>query len=239
VAMNEGWKVWANGIAYGMENGTINVPSALLAYYRSLKLSDTEAMLLIHLLAFRQSGGSEFPSLLDIEQRMSAAPGTVASAVRRLMQDGWLTIDQVTDEATGIQSEHYHLNGMYKKLSLCLAESFAAERKENQNRTARQTFVDDEVEELDPGQRNLFVMFEQEFARPLSPMECETISSWVDQDSYPEELITLALKEAVFAGKIHFRYIDRILLEWSRNRVRTAEDAKAYTQRFRGGSGSK
>ena len=42
-----------------------------------------------------------------------------------------------------------------------------------------------------------------------------------------------ALKEAVFAGKVHFRYIDRILLEWSRNRVATVEQAKEYTQRFR------
>ncbi|MNI65967.1 DNA replication protein DnaD [compost metagenome] len=81
----------------------------------------------------------------------------------------------------------------------------------------------------------MFVIFEKEFARPLSPMECETISVWVDQDGYPDELILLALKEAVFAGKVHFRYIDRILLEWSRNRVKTVEDAKAYIQRFRGG----
>ncbi|WP_223066694.1 DnaD domain protein [Paenibacillus caui] len=234
--MNEGWKVWANGIAYGMETGSINVPNALLTYYRRLKLSDTEAMLLIHLLGFRQNGGSEFPSLGEIEQRMSAAPGTVASAVRRLVKDGWLTIDPVTDETTGIQSEHYHLNGMYKKLSLCLAESFAAERKES--RSGRQNMAGEDFEEIDPAQRNLFVTFEQEFARPLSPMECETISGWIDQDGYPEELIRLALKEAVFAGKIHFRYIDRILLEWSRNRVRTADEAKAYTQRFRG-TGSK
>ncbi|MNN67743.1 DNA replication protein DnaD [compost metagenome] len=81
----------------------------------------------------------------------------------------------------------------------------------------------------------MFVIFEKEFARPLTPMECETISGWVDEDGYPDELILLALKEAVFAGKVHFRYIDRILLEWSRNRVKTVEDAKAYTQRFRGG----
>jgi len=58
----------------------------------------------------------------------------------------------------------------------------------------------------------------------------------VDQDSYPEDLILLALKEAVFAGKVHFRYIDRILLEWSRNRVKTVEDAKAHIQKFRTGS---
>ena len=64
-------------------------------------------------------------------------------------------------------------------------------------------------------------------------MELETISNWLDKDMYKEELIMTALKEAVFAGKVHFRYIDRILLDWSRNRVSTVDQAKEYSQRFR------
>ncbi|WP_040951135.1 DnaD domain-containing protein, partial [Gorillibacterium massiliense] len=79
-----------------------------------------------------------------------------------------------------------------------------------------------------------FVIFEKEFSRPLTPMELETITGWLDQDGYREELILAALKEAVFAGKLHFRYIDRILLEWQRNRILSAEQAKAHSQKFRG-----
>jgi DNA replication protein len=82
--------------------------------------------------------------------------------------------------------------------------------------------------------RSIFSAFEAEFARPLSPLEYETIVDWLDRDRYPEELILLALKEAVFAGKVYFKYIDRILLEWEKNRVRTVEQAKEYAQRFRG-----
>ncbi|WP_243734950.1 DnaD domain protein [Paenibacillus turpanensis] len=82
-------------------------------------------------------------------------------------------------------------------------------------------------------QVDVFTMFEKEFGRPLSPMECETIVKWIDFDRYAEPLIAAALKEAVFAGKLRFNYIDRILLEWSRNQVRTVEQAKEYTQRFR------
>lgn len=65
-------------------------------------------------------------------------------------------------------------------------------------------------------------------------MELETITSWLDRDGYKEELVLAALKEAVFAGKVHFRYVDRILLEWSRNRITTVEQAKEFTQKFRG-----
>ena len=44
-----------------------------------------------------------------------------------------------------------------------------------------------------------------------------------------------ALKEAVFAGKLSLKYIDRILIEWSRNRVTNIEEAKAHAGKFYGG----
>src|SRR5690606_9563521 len=152
--------------------------------------------------------------------------GEVSSVIQRLMKDKWISIDMEWDERTGIQFESYNLAGMYERLAQCLAEERAALRQQSHQR-------EPEAAKPEANERNLFVIFEKEFARPLSPMECETISSWVDQDGYPEELILLALKEAVFAGKVHFRYIDRILLEWNRNRVQTVEDAKAYAQKFR------
>ncbi|MNO61396.1 DNA replication protein DnaD [compost metagenome] len=147
------------------------------------------------------------------------------------MKDGWISIDEDLEETTGIQIERYNLSGMYAKLGQYMAEERASASR-NSTQTQQGQVPSPATDEQE---RNLFVIFEKEFARPLTPMECETISGWVDEDSYPDELILLALKEAVFAGKVHFRYIDRILLEWSRNRVKTVEDAKAYTQRFRGG----
>ncbi|MGP0586942.1 DnaD domain-containing protein [Paenibacillus timonensis] len=227
MAMNEGNNAWAKGMAFGMETGTVNVPFALLAHYRKLRLSDTEAMLLIQLLAFKQVERNDFPSLGQLESRMDTAPGTLAPVIRGLLKEGWISIDEAVDETTGIRSEQYNLTGMYDRLGRWLAAQQPA--------SASRKTADATPEAREEQERNLFVIFEKEFARPLSPMECETISGWVDQDRYPEELILLALKEAVFAGKVHFRYIDRILLEWSRNRVRTAEDVKAYAQRFRGG----
>lgn len=227
--MTESWKIWAKGISYGLESGTVNVPYALLAHYRQLHLTHTEVMLLLQLLAFKQSEHNDFPTMDQLERRMGTAPGELSPVVRRLMKDGWLSIDEDKDEYTGIHSEFYNLSGMYGKLGRFMAEERSSAVK--QSEAARQATGETRGDQ----ERNLFVIFEKEFARPLSPMECETISGWVDQDGYQEELILLALKEAVFAGKVHFRYIDRILLEWSRNRVKTAEDAKAYTQRFRNG----
>ncbi|WP_059043312.1 DnaD domain-containing protein [Paenibacillus rubinfantis] len=227
MAMNEGNNAWAKGIAYGMGAGAVNVPYPLLTHYRKLRLNDTEAMLLIQLLAFQQIERNDFPSLGQLESRMDMAPGTLAPVIRGLLKEGWISIDEAVDEATGIRSEHYNLSGVYQRLGEWLAAQPSA--------AVSSKSLDPAPETREEQERNLFVIFEKEFARPLSPMELETIAGWVDQDRYPEELIRLALKEAVFAGKVHFRYIDRILLEWSRNRVRTAEDVKTYTQRFRGG----
>lgn len=228
MALTEGWKVWAKGVAYGMEAGVVHMPSSLLTHYRKLGLSDTEVMLLLQLLTYKQLEHNDFPSMEQLEQRMGGAPGEVSSVVQRLMKENWISIDMELDERTGIQFESYNLTGMYERLAQCLAEERAAMRQRTSQQERETAAAQQEANE-----RNLFVIFEKEFARPLSPMECETISGWVDQDGYPEELILLALKEAVFAGKVHFRYIDRILLEWSRNRVQTVEAAKAYSQKFR------
>ncbi|GAA0135499.1 DNA replication protein DnaD [Paenibacillus sp. YSY-4.3] len=209
-----------------MEAGVVHVPSSLLTHYRKLGLSDTEVMLLMQLAAYKQLEYNDFPSMEQLDQRMGKAPGEVSSVIQRLMKDNWISIDMEWDEHTGIQFESYNLAGMYERLAQCLAEERAALRQQTHQH-------EPEAAKPEASERNLFVIFEKEFARPLSPMECETISSWVDQDGYPEELILLALKEAVFAGKVHFRYIDRILLEWNRNRVQTVEDAKAYSQKFR------
>jgi len=222
---DEAWKTWAMGVSHAMESPQVHIPHALLRFYRKMDLSLEETMLLIQLIGFRQAELNDFPTLEELEERTGLATGELAGKLQRLIKDGFLAIHEDEDTPSGIRYERYNLAGLYERIAGCLAEE-----RRNQRRTERPAVPEEEAETVD----NLFRIFEQEFARPLSPMECETISVWIDQDRYPEELILLALKEAVFAGKLHFRYIDRILLEWSRNRVRTPEDVRAYSQKFRG-----
>src|SRR5699024_12187052 len=42
----------------------------------------------------------------------------------------------------------------------------------------------------------LFVLFEQEFGRPLSPFEIETINAWLDEDEIIPSLIKAALRRS-------------------------------------------
>lgn len=233
---------FAAGMAAGMSQRMAVLPYAFLRHYRSLGLSDREAMLLIHLIGYQQVEFNEFPSIEELQEVTGASPESIADSLQRLLKEGLLGIDEYVDEEQGIHYEHYNLNRLYEKLAAYLAQEEGGNQSDKSNvrpsqsgrgRTGLREPADNLAAPVQE-ERNLFTIFEKEFGRPLSPMELETISGWMDEDRYPDELILLALKEAVFAGKLHFRYIDRILLEWSRNRVRTAQDAKAYTQKFRG-----
>lgn len=91
----------------------------------------------------------------------------------------------------------------------------------------------EQQEREDIAEGSLFALFEQEFARPLSPIEYETITMWIDNDKHSPAIIKEALKEAVMSGKLNFRYIDRILFEWKKNGIKTIEQAREQGRNFR------
>ncbi|SDN85568.1 DNA replication protein [Paenibacillus sp. yr247] len=206
----------------GFQEGSVSVPLLFLKNYPALNLSEIEVMTLIHLISFLEKEKNDFPTTDEIQSRMSASPDLVIASLQKLIHEQFIAIDEDTEETTGIRSERYNLTPLYRKLAKLVAEQQMAQL------TASRTSI-----QSDESAKSIFTTFEKEFARPLTPMELETISGWLDKDLYKEELIMTALKEAVFAGKVHFRYIDRILLEWSRNRVATVDQAKEYSQRFR------
>jgi len=221
--VNERREGFIDGAAEAMAEGGIFVPAALLRTYRRAGLSDTEAMLLLQLMLFRSAEFKELPAWEEIGERIGLEPEEVGELLQGLIKRGFLSIDEHYDEQSAVMYESFNWSGWFRKASDAMAGAAEPERKKPAAPLRKEASA------------NLFSVFEQEFGRPLSPMEFETISSWLDQDRYPEELIRFALKESVFAGKLHFRYIDRILLEWSRNRVTNADEARAHTQKFRGG----
>ncbi|MFC4808540.1 DnaD domain protein [Paenibacillus sp. GCM10023250] len=232
------WKAYARGMAAAMNGGSVVVPAGLLRAYRGVGLSDADMMLMLQLMLFRQVEGVDFPTPEQLAERLGIAPKAAHGQLGRLIKEGLLAIDEEADPVSGIVIERYNWTGFLIRGAEWLADearrSVGAEREAQSGRSS--AAQPDAAEWTKPA--DLYTAFEQEFGRPLSPMECETISAWVDQDRYPDELIRFALKEAVFAGKLHFRYIDRILIEWSRNRVTNTDEAKAHTQKFRNGRGS-
>ncbi len=70
---------------------------------------------------------------------------------------------------------------------------------------------------------DIYSVFENEFSRTLSPMEYETINKWLE-GGVSEDTIKSALKEAVLNGVYNLRYIDKIIYEWTKKRIKISND---------------
>lgn len=207
---------WRRLIVESLQAGTVNIPYSLLKFYKQLKLNEAEVMLLIHLLSFRQLEGKTFPTVYELQERMTVAGNDVVEHLRQLVGKQFIEIVEETDE-NGLRSTRYDLQPLFERLVDCYLKQFGQH-------------IDQMEEERETG---LVTTFEREFGRPLSPMECEILVKWLEEDKLSDDLILAALKEAVFTGKLNFKYIDRILFEWKRNRVQTVEQAKQHALKFR------
>jgi len=193
----------------------VTLPGSLLKNYKHLGIQDEEMMLIIQLLAFRQMERNAFPTFDELASCLSCDRQEVVQRIQRLMQKGLLTISRHQDPGSGMTTESYRLEPLFEKWQAYQAGKQVPPPSEEEKR------------------KSIFTIFEEEFGRPLSPMECEMLNSWLDRDGCSEELVKAALKEAVLSGKLNFRYIDRILFEWQRNNIRTPKEAQAHALRFR------
>ena len=66
---------------------------------------------------------------------------------------------------------------------------------------------------------DIYALFERELGRTLSSFEYEIINKWIE-DGVSEDIIKGALKEAILNDVRNFKYIDKIVYEWSKNGVK-------------------
>jgi len=193
--------------------GSVAIPRLLLTNYKTLGLNETEFMLLLHIHSFVEQGIS-FPTPDEIAARMTISPEVCMQQLRKLVQKGFITIEERIENH--IRSERYSLDPLWEKL---IRTVFQGQKQDEQH------------------EEQLYTVFEHEFGRPLSPMECETLAMWMDQDEHDPTIIKAALREAVLSGKLNFRYIDRILFEWKKNGIKTIEQAQQHAKKFRKNQG--
>ncbi|SFE46598.1 DNA replication protein DnaD [Lentibacillus persicus] len=184
----------------------VQVPIQLLDKYNELGLDEKEVMVILQLLRFLQND-NDFPTPNDISSHLTISEKECANILRKLIQRNFLSIEQLENEQNRL-TERYSLNPLWKKLF--------SEEEERQPR--------------DDGK--IFVLFEQEFGRPLSPFEIEMINTWLDEDNVQPSLIKAGLRESVLMGKLNFKYIDRILREWQKKGIHSVEQARQASKAF-------
>lgn len=184
----------------------IHIPSKLLTSYKALGMNEQEVMIVLQLHRFLLEQ-NDFPTPYELSSYLTIDEKECANILRKLIQKKLLTIQQLENENQ--LSEAYSLSPLWEKL-----------------------FIEEEKQEVSVD-GTIFILFEQEFGRPLSPFEIETINTWLDADEIAPALIKAGLRESVLMGKLNFKYIDRILREWQKKGIHSVEQAREASKSFR------
>jgi DNA replication protein len=186
------------------------IPHMVLARYRELGIGPAEFLVLLQIFAAQQVEKREFPTPQELAELCNMTSSDVAQHIETLVNRGLLSIGERLDDQ-GTHSNYFDLKPLWTRLR-------GRDPMHNPTREWRK----------DP-----ITLFEEEFGRPLSGLECEQIRQWIERDGHPEWMIVEALREAVLANKYSFRYIDRILYDWYRNRIRTKAELEEYRASYR------
>lgn len=133
---------------------------------------------------------------------LSLSEEGIMEAFNSLLMKNFISIENASD-MEGRQKEIISLNNTY----LMVEEDYQKHEQEKEK-------------------KNIYQRFEEELGRTLSPMEYEIMNAWQEAGN-SEEIILGALKEAVYNGVNNFRYIDKIIYEWSKKGYKTMADVKS------------
>lgn len=184
----------------------LHIPAKLLTTYKSYGLNEKDVMVILQLLRYLKEK-NDFPTPYEIAANLTIDEKESANILRKLIQKNLLSITQQENEQKQL-SEAYCLDPLWEML-----------------------YTNNEpAEEQTDG--TIFILFEQEFGRPLSPFEIETINAWLDEDEIAPSLIKAGLRESVLMGKLNFKYIDRILRDWKKKGIHSVEQAREASRAF-------
>lgn len=187
-----------------LKNRDLSIPYVLFSNYKKLNITDTELIVIIYLINLDNLTYNP----KEISNVLNIKMNDVLEIINNLVEKGIISLDIV--KINKISSEVINLDLLYEKLAFVVIKKDKEEVKSN----------------------TLFDAFEQELGRGLTPIEFEIINGWLDID-YSEELVICALKEAIYNGISNFRYIDRILFEWSKKGIKTKEDVEKNKREFK------
>ena len=185
---------------------TYNVPSFILKNYEKLNLTAEEVLVLIVLYNHYGKISYDINKLLE---EINLEKYQLMQLISSLEEKKIISIDLITN-SKGLKEEYISLELLYDKIV-----NIYLDVKEETNESA-----------------DIYSAFEKELGRTLSPMEYEIIKGWV-MDKFSDELIILALKEAVYNGVNNLRYIDKVLYGWRKKNIKNKQDIIKDKEKFK------
>lgn len=203
-----------------IKDGFTSVPNILLDQFHQLELSGDEMVLLLYIFSQINRGKSS-EDMTRTSSDLGWSSHKVSDNLSQLMNKDYLQIELVPNKE-GKQADHYTLRPLFDKLD-----------EINFQQSAQSTQSIPNTKKLPSNEGlNIVTSFEQEFGRQLTQIELETLNDWVNISKYDEKLVQLALKQAVLNQALSLKYIDRILLNWEKKNIRTADEAQRDIERF-------
>lgn len=187
--------------------GNYTVPKILLGNYKKMNLDEKALIVLIYLMNDKTLKFNPKQISDDLDLSMPE----VLQIIDNLTTSDIVSIE--LKKIDDIREEFINLNNLYTKLAYFMVNEEEVEVKVKEKSS------------------NIYDIFEQEFGRPLSPIEYELINGWLEAD-FKEDMIVLALKEAIFNGVSNLRYIDKILYEWKKKGFSSKEAVENHRMHF-------
>lgn len=177
-----------------IKDSSLSVPKLLLTNYKTLKITEKELIVLIYVINEKDVTFNPKKISKDLNDSLEE----IMNIFESLITKDLIKID--CKKVNEMRVELINLDELYIKLSHLII---------NEEEQVKETTIYDK--------------FEEKFGRTLSPMEYAIIGGWLDLD-YTEEVILLALDEAIYNGVYKLNYIDKILFEWNKKGIKNKED---------------
>ena len=187
-----------------IKDGNLVIPMYLLRNYKKFDLKMDEFIFLMYLYNI---GNKSIFDTSKYSNDLDINNKDILKLVSVLVEKDYLKIDSIKNDKN-VREEVINLDGFYNKISI-----FMIDKKESND-------------------SNIFSDIEKEFGRTLSSIEYEIVKAWLD-NNISEELIRLALKEAIYNGVFNLRYIDKILYEWSKKGIKNSKDVEKAKKKFK------
>lgn len=191
-------------------------PALLLRHYPELGLTERECLWLIAVIN-SVSAESHLLKSENLQSFLHISRNEAEAIIACFIKKGFLTA------ADGnIIEPAYSLTGFYKELfelSVYL-QVYGEQSKRQAKAIPRQKTADCLTPQII---KQIYSFFENEKGQPLTPTEIEKINHWLIDESWPPEMLKEALQRAVLHGTCNLAYIDKILLRWQKDGIKTME----------------
>ena len=187
----------------------ITIPRIILKYYKKLNITEEELIVLICLINKGQKSPYD-PNLFTEELGMNKYQAM--QLITDLQEKNIIDVKLETNKY-GKKEEYIYTDLLYNKIYSILLD-------------------DNNVQEEKTPSKDIYLKFENELGRTISPAEVELINEWM-KDGTTEELIEEALKEAVYNNVRNLKYIDRIIYNWKSKGIKNKNDIIKEKKNFR------